>query len=88
MTSLAVYPSFAPKINEQSGWATHMALCTSMSALKSFPTLSFRVPNPYFRYFAANSTTSAGETIGVRTIEKRIYVDNRDGFISLSNDKN
>ena len=66
MASLAVYPTyFAFKINEQSGWATRMALSTSMSALKSFPTLSFRVPDPCFRYLASDSATSVGETIRI-----------------------
>jgi hypothetical protein len=39
----AVYPSFASKINEQSGWTSLIALRTSISEMRFLPTLSFRV---------------------------------------------
>lgn len=42
-----------------------MALRTSISAFRFFPTLSFSVPNPCFLYFKANSAASEGETIGI-----------------------
>ena len=61
----AVYPSFASKINEQSGWTSRIAFRTSISEFKFFPTLSFRVWNPCPRYFAANWAASFGVTIGI-----------------------